>query len=279
MTPVSKAIWFIESHLEDNLTLEAIATIACVSRHHLARAFVTATGYPVMRYVRSRRLHLAAKTLADGAPNILDVALSAGYNSHEAFTRAFHEHLGLTPEAVREQGHLNNLNLMEAITMNTQQFKSVPSPRIVQSNRKRIAGLVERYDQSTTTQIPSQWGQFNASFAPFNGLISNDGYGVLYDGDDEGNYAYMAGVPVTDSADLPDSYEAVEIPARQYMVFEHKEHISSIQQTWASIWNKALPESDYEVTTDPTFERYGADFDPQTGNGGVELWIPVDKKS
>ena len=279
MTPVSKAIWYIESHLNDVITLETIANVTDVSRHHLVRAFGVVTGVSVMRYLRMRRLTVAAQALVDGAPNILDVALEAGYNSHEAFTRAFREQFGHTPESVREQGHLDNLSLTEPLKMSEQTHKDLPVPRIVQSKQKRIAGLVERYDESTATQIPSQWGRFNATFAPFTGMVNDHGYGVVYDGKDDGTYNYMAGVEVTDTADLPDGYQVMQLSSRQYMVFKHTGHVSSIQETWATIWNKAIPESNYVVTTDPTFEVYGDNFDPQTGNGGVDIWIPVDNKS
>src|ERR1700727_3973 len=103
MNPVSKAIWFIEAHLTSDLTLEQIAAIAGVSRYHMVRAFGATTGRSVMRYVRARRLSEAARTLADGAPDILMVALDAGYGSHEAFTRAFRELFGFTPETIRSQ--------------------------------------------------------------------------------------------------------------------------------------------------------------------------------
>src|ERR1700712_4825355 len=101
LNPVDRAIWFIESHLTDDLTLTRIAAIAGVSRYHMVRAFGVTTGRGVMGYVRARRLTKAAHVLADGAPDILMVALDAGYGSHEAFTRAFRDRFGLTPEALR----------------------------------------------------------------------------------------------------------------------------------------------------------------------------------
>src|SRR5471032_2892828 len=101
MNPAQKALWFIESHLAHALTLDEVAAVAGVSRFHLVRAFAAATGLPVMRYVRVRRLSEAARALAAGAPDILSLALEADYGSHEAFTRAFRDHFGVTPEAVR----------------------------------------------------------------------------------------------------------------------------------------------------------------------------------
>src|SRR4030088_1141759 len=101
MNPAQKALWYIESHLAGALTLDEVAAIGGVSRYHMVRAFAAATGFSVMRYVRVRRLSEAARALASGAPDILTVALDADYGSHEAFTRAFREHFGITPEMVR----------------------------------------------------------------------------------------------------------------------------------------------------------------------------------
>jgi AraC family transcriptional regulator len=64
MNPAQKALWFIESHLADALTLDEVAAIGGVSRFHMVRSFAAATGLSVMRYVRARRLSEAARALA-----------------------------------------------------------------------------------------------------------------------------------------------------------------------------------------------------------------------
>jgi AraC family transcriptional regulator len=101
MNAVEKALWFVESHFASEITLEDLAKAGGVSRFHITRAFGTATGRSIMRYVRGRRLTEAAKALSNGAPDILSVALDAGYGSHEAFTRAFRDEFGVTPETIR----------------------------------------------------------------------------------------------------------------------------------------------------------------------------------
>src|ERR1700686_5206347 len=117
MNPAQKALWFIESHLAGELTLDEMAGVGGISRVHMVRAFAAATGLSVMRYVRARRLTEAARALARGAPNILELALDADYGSHEAFTRAFRDHFGVTPEKVRSSTCLDNLRLQEPIPM------------------------------------------------------------------------------------------------------------------------------------------------------------------
>src|SRR6202165_1488671 len=119
MNPAQKALWFIESHLSGELTLDQIADVAGISRFHMVRAFAAATGLSVMRYVRARRLSEAARALANGAPDILTLALDADYGSHEAFTRAFRDHFGVTPEMVRAATCPDKLRLQEPIMMDS----------------------------------------------------------------------------------------------------------------------------------------------------------------
>src|SRR5262252_7930440 len=119
MNPAQKALWYIESHLAGPLTLDEVSNVAGISRFHMVRAFAAATGFSVMRYVRARRLTEAARALARGAPDILSVALDAEYGSHEAFTRAFRDHFGVTPEQVRAATCLDKLKLQEPIMMDS----------------------------------------------------------------------------------------------------------------------------------------------------------------
>src|SRR4029078_1639657 len=119
MNPAQKALCYIESHLAGALTLDEIAAIGGVSRFHMVRAFAAATGFSVMRYVRVRRLSMAARALAAGAPDILTVALAEAFGPHEAFTRAFRDHFGVTPETVRAATCLDHLKLQEPSVMDS----------------------------------------------------------------------------------------------------------------------------------------------------------------
>src|SRR5712672_4503352 len=144
MNPAQKALWYIESHLAGELTLDEIAAIGGISRFHMVRAFAAATGLSVMRYVRARRLSEAARALAGGAPDILTLALDADYGSHEAFTRAFRDHFGVTPEAVRSSTCLDNLRLQEAIVMDSTIIDNLQAPRFETGKAILVAGIGER---------------------------------------------------------------------------------------------------------------------------------------
>jgi AraC family transcriptional regulator len=275
MNPVDKALWFVESHFGKEITLDDVANNCGVSRFHVTRAFAATTGQPIMRYTRSRRLSVAARTLADGAPDILAVALDAGYSSHEAFTRAFRDEFGLTPEQVRAQRHLQNLKLVEAIKMVENLIADFPPPRIVNSEALLITGLNERYTCESSSGIPAQWQRFLPRFGSIPGQIGHVAYGVNYNSDEAGNFSYLCGVEVPDFSRLVPGFDGVRIPAQRHAVFTHSGHISTIRSTWSTIWRKWFPESGYEVADAPSFERYGENFNSQTGMGGLEIWVPI----
>jgi AraC family transcriptional regulator len=270
-----KALWFVESHLSGELTLEAIADNLGVSRFHLSRAFGAATGLPLAVYVRARRLSEAAKTLAQGAPEIVAVALDAGYGSHEAFTRAFRQHFGLTPEQLRAQCNLDNLNLLEPMRMEPTSNVTLTPPRIVQSDALLIFGLGQRYKCESKAGIPSQWDRFLPHLGHIPGQVGNVAYGVICNSDDAGDFDYICGVQVTEFPSHPADFVRLRIPPQRYLVFEHRDHISAIAASWSAVWNQALPDSGHRAADGPAFERYDEKFDGRTGLGGLELWVPI----
>jgi AraC family transcriptional regulator len=276
MNPVQKALWFVESHLREPIALDEVASHSGVSPYHLTRAFDAVTGHSLMRYVRARRLSEAARQLCNGAPDILNVALDAGYGSHEAFTRAFRDHFGFTPEQVRGRGQPASLSLMEPIVMDSTPLPELAPPRFENTKPLLLAGLVARYSQQTSGGIPSQWERLHPYLSQMPRPLGETAYGACYNTDDEGNFDYLTGVEVRDFSDLPEGFATLRVPAHRYAVFRQNEHISSIRRTFSAIWSKWLPESGHKPADAPVLERYGPEFNSVNGTGGFELWIPIE---
>jgi AraC family transcriptional regulator len=278
MNPVMKALWFIERHFATNITLEDIARAAGVSRFHMTRSFGAATNRSIMRYVRARRLSEAAKTLLNGARDILSVSLDASYSSHEAFTRAFRSEFGLTPEAVRAQGKGAKLELVEPIKLDDTLAIRLDSPRFEKGERLLMAGLRERYTCEASAAVPSQWQRFLPHLGHMPRQIGGAAYGVRCNDDDAGNFDYICGVAVKDFAGISATWTRLRIPEQNYAVFRHLDHVSTIRRAWNAIWNSWLPASAYEAVDAPVFERYDKQFNSTTGQGGFELWIAIQAK-
>ena len=275
MSLPDKALWIIERNSTQPLTLDGIAAACGVSRSHLAHAFGTATGVSVMQYVRARRLSAAARALAAGAPDILAIALEAGYGSHEAFTRAFRDRFQQTPESVRERRRVDGLALVGPLELGPHANVRVDPPRVVVDQAVRVVGLVERCSFDTTITIPAQWQRFMACYDAIPYKRDQIPIGVTYSADAEGQFQYMCGAEVHRFGERSSGLLHLEIRPRQYAVFEHRGHVSTIYETYRSIWDEAMPGTGRAVADAPVIERHNPGFDPRTGEGGLTLWIPL----
>ena len=275
MDTVQKALWYVETHSRQSLTLERVASAIQVSPYHLTRAFAAVMGTPLMRYVRRRRLSEAAKQLSVGATDIMAVAIDHGYSSHEAFSRAFKEEFRVTPESVRSRGNFNNLALTEPIAMSTTLAPQLEAPRIETLPRKRLAGIVDRYDFETATGLANQWQRF----APYRGhivkQIGHEMYGVSYNFDEDGKFDYLSGVEVNAHTGLPFGLVQLDLPKQKYAVFRYGGHVAEIRAVLAAIRSEALTASGYKAAQGPTLEKFGDQLNPTTGMGRFEIWIAV----
>ncbi|HTV71622.1 MAG TPA: AraC family transcriptional regulator [Rhizobiaceae bacterium] len=276
MDPVVKALWFIEGNFARDITLDDVASAAGVSRFHLTRAFGEAMAMPVMRYLRARRLSEAARSLANGAPDILSVALDAGYGSHEAFTRAFRDQFGITPDESRGGQDIEEVKLVEAKLMQQKEKPTLEAPRIVDKKEMLIVGIGQRYEYGPMMDgIPAQWQRFQ----PHMGNIpqaTGDGadYGIVTNSDGAG-FDYICGEEVSDFSGATGELTRLRIPAQRYAVFARKDHISNLRNVMHAIMSDWLPNSPHKMADAPLLERYGPEFDGISGNGGWEIWVPI----
>ena len=276
MSVTGKALFVIERNHNRDLSLEEIATACGVTKYHLAHAFGQTTKLSVMQYTRGRRLTEAARSLARGANNILDLALESGYSSHEAFSRAFRSQFGVTPEAVRDSGSLTGLAIIEPMTVPSQEAVRVHNPRLVAGAEVRIVGLAAHYSYDAIAGIPGQWQRFMTFATTIPERRPGIPIGVATNVDADGGFDYICAVEVSAFSTMPAEWVRIAIPAHRYAVFEHLGHVSTIQNTYSAIWDEWLPAHQLTSSDAPSIERHKETFDPRTGNGGVDLWIPVE---
>jgi AraC family transcriptional regulator len=279
MSVVQKTVWFIETRFRDNdLSLEAMAEHAGVSRSHLSRVFPVVTGQQLSSYLRGRRLTEAARELANGAPDILNVALDSGYGSHEAFTRAFRDQFGLTPDDLRRRRSLDTLDLVEPLRMDSPEKVTLAPPLVEDRPAQRIAGLTSHFTFANMDTIPHLW----ARFGPYLPEMRQDGppaafgiSGPMPEGSD--GFDYFAGAPLPKGGELLPGLVEMTLPAGTYARFTHEGHISTIRATCGVVYETGLPAlgRDADTTWFSFAEYYGPDFEPSTGFGTVEIWVKL----
>ncbi len=278
MNAIVKTIWLIESSLDPDssidreVTLEEIAAYAGMSRFHLTRIFGQSLGRSVMSYMRGRRLSEAGRQLANGAPDILAVALDAGYGSHEAFTRAFRDEFGVSPAEFRERP--DQTRLMEPIRMDTFPSITLSGPRMVEAGPMLFVGMGRRYRYDQMASASRQWDRFRPWKTRVPHALPGTAWGICTNHDPE-SMDYISAVEVSAFGLVAHDLQRLRVPAQRFAVFSHKGHISEIQAVFRTIFSEWLPNSGLEEADAPSLERYGPEFDPASGEGGYEIWAPV----
>ena len=148
-------------------------------------------------------------------------------------------------------------------------------PRFVNGPARIIAGLNHSYTMETRSQIPLQWKQFSPLIGKIPHQVADASYGVCWNPQSDCRFDYLCGVEVSQSDSLSADLTRISIPTARYAVFVHTDHVSMLPRTIDAIWSQWLPESSVKSAPTPCFERYTEEFNPQTGLGGMEIWIPI----
>jgi len=152
-------------------------------------------------------------------------------------------------------------------------------PRFVDLPPLLIAGMREPLHEQSAQTIPLLWKKF----APYIGHIPHQHGAVAYglcvhsSESSNGRYYYMAGCEVGEFGNLPEDLSPLIVPAHRYAVFAHDDHVSSIKDTIDYAFDQWLPTAGCKHNPQSIhfFERYGENFNPNTGFGDMEIWLPL----
>lgn len=277
MKPTEQIIWLIESRLSENPSLDDIAAETGLSRFYISRLFADETGMPFAAYVRGRRLSEAAKQLLGGAPDILSVALGADYSSHEAFTRAFRDQFGISPEEMRRRGQSSPIRFVEPLRMTAAQTIALDPPAIEALPATTYVGLSRTYSHTELGGIPEQWEQFQQHLAGLDPNKIKAAFGLIRNASRNGeDVEYICSIPAGLGLEPGGDLVDMKLPAMRVAKFSHRGHIAGIKATTRAVFEEGLPKAHLKAAGPiDMIEHYGADFDPRSGYGTVGLWISV----
>ena len=155
---------------------------------------------------------------------------------------------------------------------------SLPEPTFGEEGPFLLAGLREFRTFDERSGIPEQWQRFMPHIGHVPGQTGRDALGVcLAPTNAREGFDYFTAVPVRSLNDLPDGLGGLRLDKRRYAKFAHNDHVSKIGATCSAIFGEWQPRAAAKLETDPLFlvEYYGAAFDPHTGMGGMEVWVPL----
>ena len=101
---MARVLAYIDARLDESFTVADLASVACMSHAHFARAFKLTTGQAPHAFVSQKRLELAKRLLTAGSQPMADIAFAVGFSSHANFSRAFRNAVGISPSDYRRSG-------------------------------------------------------------------------------------------------------------------------------------------------------------------------------
>lgn len=271
----------IEENLFEPLSVRELSGVAGLSPFHFSRLFTVRTGYSVMAYVRTKRMMRAAQRLQVGEKiNLVELAFDCGFESQEAFTRAFRRAIGMTPGRFKgdSAAYANGEKPMSAKS-SVRHLDLVRLPGATRRDAFTVAGVADTFGPDTANAIPTLWPSL-VERLPIPGQVTARTYGVCWPGDPkEGSFKYMAAVEV-DPARAPADLEVVQIPAQTYLVFRlttdggevHPQMKAAAQE----IWGERLPQSGFRAKRGPDFEFYEEGFKAGEAGQIVDFYVPVE---
>lgn len=98
---LAHALDYIHNHIYDTISIDELASVACVTKCHFIRLFVKTVGLPPLQYVNKKKMDRAELMLITEEMPVKEIAYQLGFSDHSYFIRLFKKTTGLTPMAYR----------------------------------------------------------------------------------------------------------------------------------------------------------------------------------
>ena len=255
-----------------DLSLDALADVAAMSRFHWHRVFHAMTGETLADAVRRIRLHRSACWLVQTEKPVAQVASMAGFGNTQSYLRAFRAAYGQSPTAFRKQGALTSPYHPKSkgnLPMFPVNIETTPA--------RRLLAVPHRGSYMEIAKAFEKLGVIIASrdLGPqIHGMI-----GVYYDDPSATKTADLrshAGVVVDATLASVDGLEDVQLPGGRTAILRFKGHYSGLPAAYSHLYGTWLPGSGQEAGNSPVFESYlNSPADTAPENLLTEICLPL----
>jgi AraC family transcriptional regulator len=287
----------IDQQLDQPLDLETLADVAHFSPFHFHRLFLAWMSETLGDYVRRRRVEIAATRLvAQPRMPVLQLALSVGFGSAEAFARAFKKRFGCSPTSWRlQQSALRSAksnpgqierNIDQILPQNlakndaAHHLSPEASMKVELIDRQRTTVAYLRHVGPSGAPIATFWQKTVYPWMATSGLLQQPRYGISHDDPTitaPQQCRYDAGCEVPPTFTTLGNALKTTIPGGKYAALSFKGTVADIEEAWTAMLRDWLPSSGLQLDSRMMFEYYpqGSSYDPATGVFDCKLCIPV----
>ncbi len=286
-----RVLVYIQQNLDREITLGEIAGVACFSPYHFHRVFRGMVGETLQAHIRRIRLERAAGHLKMTDRPVVDIALEAGYESHEAFTRAFHSNIGTAPSDFRASHRREYESrpphrvrfepgggLNQFVPQDTGGSTMKVSIENVEPIRVAFMRHVGPYDQ-----VGETWGAICTRLGSM-GLMGAGVrmLGVCHDDPDvtpSGKVRYDACISVDDDFRPVGEIGVQVVEGGDYAVTTHQGPYDRLSESYAKLCGEWLPRSGRTMRSLPCFEVYVNDPEgTEPSELLTDIYLPLESK-
>lgn len=274
---MDRVLDYIQEHLDEELSLDRLSSLACFSQYHFHRIFSGMVGESVKAYVRRLRLERAASRLKQTKKGITEIAFEAGFETHESFTRAFKVMFGLSPKHFRQRTWQvrrdKNRKYWKETTMKV---------TLITLEAMDVAYIRHRgpYDQcGKAWDILCQWAGSQGLLRPGVKML-----GLSYDdpqvtSPEKLRYDACIEVNTECSVEEVDSSIARKtIPQGYYAMTTHVGPYDTLADTYNELCGQWLPQNGYEIDSRACLEIYmNSPEETEQEDLITDIYIPLDK--
>lgn len=264
---LQSALNYIEEHLTDEVDVHDVAARAYVSAFHFQRIFSALCGMPLGEYVRFRRLTLAAQDMTRGM-KVIDAAVKYGYDSPDAFARAFRRFHGVLPSQATQPG-VTLRSLAPMSICDQMEGGIVMDYQIVEKEAFSVVGFQRHFHNDTSyQQIPAWWGEMMQKGMPLCGE-----FGVCIDADGQ-EFDYLIADRWQPGDAIPEGCVTRDIPGGTWAVFPCT--LATLQDVNTKMWRDWLPTCrEYRLSHNCNLEFYYPLNHEDPPSSKAELWLPI----
>ncbi|PKM61096.1 MAG: AraC family transcriptional regulator [Firmicutes bacterium HGW-Firmicutes-4] len=284
---LNRSIAYIESHLDGTVDYSEAAKIAVCSVYHYQRFFSYIAEIPLSEYIRRRRLTLAAFELQSSDSKVIDIALKYGYDTPEAFSRAFKNMHDVAPTSARNRRVL--LKAYPRISFNISiKGDTEMKYRVEECESLEMYGVeaeICTIDNQNFTTVPEFWktcrtdGTMDKIREASNLEANVPLHAAIYNCTNMAN-SYMIGY-FSPPSGSPKDFTTLSIPASTWAIFptEPLSMAEAAEQAgimWKRIFIEWFATSGYQLA--PNVPEMELHYNKGNGQFVTEIWIPVEKK-
>lgn len=281
MKAIGDAVQYMEEHITEDISPEAVAAHVNVSAFYFQKGFAMLCGFTVAEYLRNRRLALAGSEIAASDETVIQIAMKYGYDSPDSFTKAFTRFHGVTPTAVRRDGLVLKSFAPLKIRISLE-GGYLMDYRIEKKEAFTVIANAKTFPyEGAKETVPLFWQEH---YQAGKGRTVMGTYGINIDEQmGQETFEYLIADPYQGQP-VPEGFVQRTIPAFDWAVFPCVGPMpQALQDVNTKIYTEWIPAlRDYEFAAGYCVEYYD---DPAKYEKGTqdekyycEIWIPVKRK-